>query len=191
MTTAGPRPFERIEWPVATERLTLRPASLADADALFAIRRQEDVSRWLTAWPRDPTAWADMLAERLDSTLVAEHRDAVVGELMLKVGDAWAQAEVAADAAGVQAELGWVFDPAHTGQGFATEAVRAAVGLCFGPLGLRRVEANCFADNEPSWRLMERIGMRREVHVISESLHRDGTWRDGLGYGLLAAEWSG
>ncbi len=82
-----------------------------------------------------------------------------------------------------------MFDPAHAGRGFATEAVRAAVDVCFGPLGLRRVEANCFADNERSWRLMERIGMRREVHVLGESLHRDGTWRDGFGYALLATEW--
>ena len=35
--------------------------------------------------------------------------------------------------------------------------------VCFVDLGLRRVTANCFADNEASWRLMERLGMRRET----------------------------
>lgn len=57
-------------------------------------------------------------------------------------------------------------------------------------LRLRRVTANCFADNEASWRLMERVGMRRELHTVRESLHRTGEWLDGLGYALLADEWS-
>ena len=47
----------------------------------------------------------------------------------------------------------------------------------------------CFADNEPSWRLMERVGMRRELYAVRESLHRSGAWLDGLGYALLADEW--
>ena len=49
--------------------------------------------------------------------------------------------------------------------------------------------ALCFADNEPSWRLMERVGMRREQHTKQDSLHRDGQWLDGMMYALLADEW--
>ena len=57
-------------------------------------------------------------------------------------------------------------------------------------LGLRRVVATCFADNEPSWRLMERIGMRREQHAVKDALHRSGAWLDSYGYALLATEWA-
>jgi RimJ/RimL family protein N-acetyltransferase len=67
--------------------------------------------------------------------------------------------------------------------------VRELLAIAFDGLGLRRVVANCFADNEPSWRLMERIGMRREAHNVRDSLHRDGEWYDGLTYALLADEW--
>jgi len=63
------------------------------------------------------------------------------------------------------------------------------MSICFDRLGLRRVIANCFADNESSWRLMERVGMRREVHTVKESLHRSGQWLDGMGYAMLADEW--
>jgi RimJ/RimL family protein N-acetyltransferase len=105
------------------------------------------------------------------------------------VEDAWAQAEVAEQARGVQAELGWTLAPAHRGQGLASEAVREMFRLCFDELGLRRVTANCFADNTASWRLMERVGMRRELHAVAESLHRRGAWLDGFGYALLAEEW--
>jgi RimJ/RimL family protein N-acetyltransferase len=108
---------------------------------------------------------------------------------MLRVEDAWAQAEVAEQARGVQAELGWVLHPDHAGHGYATEAVRALLRLCFEELGLRRVTANCFAANEASWRLMERVGMRRELYTVRESLHRSGEWLDGIGYALLADEW--
>jgi RimJ/RimL family protein N-acetyltransferase len=51
------------------------------------------------------------------------------------------------------------------------------------------VIAQCFADNEPSWRLMERLGMRREQHTKQDSLHRNGEWLDGMMYALLRDEW--
>ena len=43
---------------------------------------------------------------------------------------------------------------------------------------MRRVTANCFTDNVASWRLMERVGMRRETHAIQDALHRSGQWLD-------------
>ncbi len=49
--------------------------------------------------------------------------------------------------------------------------------------------ANCFAATDASWRLMERVGMRREAYMVRESLHRSGEWLDGVGYALLADEW--
>ncbi|MBV9334544.1 MAG: GNAT family N-acetyltransferase, partial [Solirubrobacterales bacterium] len=60
----------------------------------------------------------------------------------------------------------------------------------FQDLGVRRVTANCFLDNDTSRRLMERIGMRRELHAVRESLHRSGRWLDTVGYALLKEEWS-
>jgi RimJ/RimL family protein N-acetyltransferase len=108
---------------------------------------------------------------------------------MLRRADAWAQREVRDRARGVQAELGWVLDPAHTGAGYATEAVHELLRYCFEERGVRRVVADCFHDNDASWRLMERVGMRREVHAVRESLHRSGRWLDTVGYALLADEW--
>jgi len=103
--------------------------------------------------------------------------------------DAWAQLEVADHARGRQAELGWVLSPAYTGHGYATEAVRELIRYCFQDLGVRRVTANCFRDNDTSQRLMERIGMRLELHAVRESLHRSGRWLDTLGYAVLDEEW--
>jgi RimJ/RimL family protein N-acetyltransferase len=37
---------------------------------------------------------------------------------------------------------------------------------------------------------MERVGMRRELHAVRESLHRYYRWLDTVGYAILDYEWS-
>ena len=183
--------IQDVAWPIHTERLTLRPAVKADLDATWRIRRLDAVNQWITAAPADRESYRAHFEDpkRLAQTLLIELDGLVIGDLMLLIEDAWAQTEIAAQARGVQAELGWCLDPEQAGRGYATEAVAALVRLCFKDLGLRRVTANCFADNVSSWRLMERLGMRREAHTIRDSLHRSGEWLDGMGYALLADEW--
>jgi RimJ/RimL family protein N-acetyltransferase len=186
-----PAALDVITWPARTERLTIRRATIDDLEATWRFRQLAEVSRWITRAPATLEDYRTQFEnpERLASTLIIEREGKVIGDLMLRVEDAWAQLEVADLAQGVQAELGWTLDPAHAGRGFATEAVRELIRLCFEDLGLRRVTANCFADNDASWRLMERVGMRRELYSVSESLHRSLGWLDGMGYALLATEW--
>lgn len=180
-----------LSWPVRTERLSIRPATADDADATWAYRRLESVAHWMTSWPQDRQEYAERFADpdRLAKTLVIEADGRIIGDLMLAPEDPWAQTEVRDRAAGVQAEIGWCLDPAYAGRGLATEAVAALLDVCFDGLGLRRVLPNCFADNGASRRLMERLGMRQEVHTVRESLHRSGEWLDAMSYALLADEW--
>jgi RimJ/RimL family protein N-acetyltransferase len=184
-------PLSRVPWPRTTDRLTIRRAVTDDADATFAFRRREEVARWLTELPIDPVRYRGTFIEpqRLATTLIIERSGTVIGDLMLRVEDAWTQSEVAPHGKGRQAELAWVLNPAHTGHGYATEAVRELLRLCFEDLELHRVVASCFAANTPSWRLMERIGLRREVHARADALHRSDQWMDTFGYALTAPEW--
>lgn len=184
-------PLATVDWPVRTERLSLRRAAESDLDDVWTYRRDPSVTHWLSAAPPTLEEHRASFVDRgqLGRMILVERDGRLVGDTMIRVEDAWGQSEVAEVARGTQAELGWTFDPAYTGQGLATEAVRALVDLSFGALALRRVYAVCFADNEPSWRLMERIGMRREQHLVKEALHRSGEWLDSLGYALLAEEW--
>src|SRR3546814_900014 len=183
--------LDAVRWPVHTERLALRPAEAADAEATWRFRQLDEATRWLTGRSAslDEHRLTFMDPDRLSKTLVVELDGEVIADLMLEIKDGFSQRDVAEGALGVEAELGWVFDPAHTGHGYATEAVRELLRLSFEELGLRRVIANCFAENEASWRLMERVGMRRETHTIREALHRSGEWLDGMGYAILADEW--
>jgi RimJ/RimL family protein N-acetyltransferase len=178
-----------------TERLTLRPATAYDAQATWAYRQLDSVNEWLTGVPASFAEYRGTFVEssRLAATVIVEMTDDagahVLGDFMLRIEDAWAQAEVAEGAKGAQAELGWVLDPAYTGVGFATEAVVELLRYCFEELDVHRVVANCFLGNDTSWRLMQRVGMRREMHAVQESLHRSGQWLDTVGYAVLDDEW--
>ena len=183
--------LDRVAWPVRTQRLTIRPARKDDLEATWRFRSDESVSWWLTSIPATLEEYRAKFEDpdRLANGLVVELDGEVIGDLMLAISDGWAQLEVADQAAATQADLGWVLDPAYGGRGYATEAVEELIRVCFEDLGLRRVVAGCFAANVASWRLMERVGMRREIHAVRESLHRTEGWLDGLGYALLADEW--
>jgi RimJ/RimL family protein N-acetyltransferase len=184
-------PRAALERPLRTERLTLRPATPADADPTWRYRRLESVNAWLAGGPTDRDAYSELFsgAARLASTVIVTRGDTIVGDFMLRRDGAWAQRELADRARDAEAELGWVLDPAHTGQGYATEAVRELLRHCFEDLGVRRVTATCFLANDSSWRLMERVGMRRELHAVRDALHRSGRWLDSVGYALLEEEW--
>ena len=177
-----------LAWPVSTSRLVLRRARVDDADAVLSYRRLPEVAAWVGV-PPDDFATRFASAEQQDVLLMVERAGAIIGDLMIKVADAWAPATLVARARGVQAELGWALRPDESGKGYATEAVEAALRICFDDLGLRRVTASCFAANTASYRLMERVGMRREARTVQSALHPSGEWRDGYGYALLADEW--
>ncbi len=186
---AAPPALERT---LRTARLTLRAAAPGDADSTWDYRRLESVGEWLTEVPADLDSYRTTFGEpgRLAATVIVERSGLVIGDFMLRVEDAWAQREVAHRARGAQAELGWVLHPAYTGHGYATEAVRALLDHCFTDLRVHRVVASCFLENDASWRLMERLGMRREGHAVAESLHRSGRWLDTVTYAVLVSEWS-
>ena len=180
-----------VPWPVRTERLSIRPARVDDLPSVFAVRVQPCVSDWLPSEPSDVDAFVERLAkpELLAATLVMELDGRLVGDLYLAVGNAWSQAEVAEQARDVQAEIGWVIEPAEAGKGLATEAAAGLLQICFQDLGLRRVTAASYAENVGSWRVMEKLGMRREGYHVAEARHRSGRWLDTVTYALLADDW--
>lgn len=91
--------------------------------------------------------------------------------------------------------LGYVFGRPGQGRGYATEAVRALVGAAFRRWGAHRIEAHCNPENAPSWRLLERLGFRREGRLRQNVAFKTGAdgapiWQDTYLYGLLAEEWT-
>jgi RimJ/RimL family protein N-acetyltransferase len=177
----------RPDYPIKTDRLFLRPFQPADLGDVHAYRALPEVARYLYDDPltRDETAeklakWSTMdeLTEEGQSlALAVVLNGTVIGETDIK----WLSEEHR------QGELGYVFNPAFHGRGYAREAAEALLGIAFRQRGLHRVIAQCDRRNEASWRLMERLGMRREAHFRQNEIFK-GEWADLLVYAMLAEE---
>jgi RimJ/RimL family protein N-acetyltransferase len=74
------------------------------------------------------------------------------------------------------------------GLGYAGEAVGVLLGLGFDGLALHRIVGRCDPRNAASAGLMERLGMRREGHLL-ENEYVKGEWVGEYIYALLADEW--
>jgi RimJ/RimL family protein N-acetyltransferase len=172
--------------------LSLRPPTSADHDPVLARRNPPEVTpRLLRTTVVSETfrrAWLESVGDPAQHTAVAVLDGVVVGTGSLDVRDGMGQLD--GDAwRGAEGLLGYLIDPAHAGRGYATDVARALLGLAFGELGLHRVTAGCFAANVASWRVMEKVGMRREQHGVRDSWHAELGWIDGYTYGMLAEEW--
>jgi RimJ/RimL family protein N-acetyltransferase len=93
-------------------------------------------------------------------------------------------------------EIGYVFNRGFTGHGYAMEAVLRVMRFGFEELGAHRIEAHCNPENERSWKLLERVHMRREGHFQKKAFFKyDASgrplWHDAYAYGMLDEEWKG
>lgn len=87
-----------------------------------------------------------------------------------------------------QGEIGYALGIDYRGRGYATEAAEGLMEYAFSTLDLHRIQATTSADNPDSYKVMERLGMRREGHLRETTL-RDGKWLDELIYAILEPEW--
>jgi ribosomal-protein-alanine N-acetyltransferase len=87
-------------------------------------------------------------------------------------------------------EVGWVIGRPHQGRGHATEAAQSLLAYAFETLGCHRVIATCQPENPASWRVMEKLGMRREGHFRAGLFRGEDVWWDEYFYALLEAEYA-
>lgn len=85
-------------------------------------------------------------------------------------------------------EIGWVFNPKFYNQGYASEAAKAMLAYGFEKMKLHRIIATCQPENTPSYRVMEKIGMRREGH-FKKCIPNGDEWWDEYYYAILEEEW--
>jgi ribosomal-protein-alanine N-acetyltransferase len=169
-------------FPIETERLLLRDFTPLDEADVHEYACDPLVSRYDSWGPNTDAQTHGFLLERLneqarwprdDVTLAAELRSSrkVIGTVRLWV----------ADAENRSGEIGYTFNRAYWGNGYATEAASALLDRAFSHLRLHRIVATCDTRNTASWRVMEKIGMRREAHLIKDK-YQKGEWRDSYLY---------
>ena len=181
-----------VSWPQHTERLLLRKVREEDLDRLLEFRNKPDVYRWLMKTVVDPdkfrTAWMKTLTDPRDHSTVVELDGVVIGTASLEVEDALGQDQGEPTVA-AEAHVGYIFDPAYAGQGYATEIAAELLRISFEVLRVHRAYAGCYADNLASRRVLEKVGMQLEQYGVRDSWHAELGWIDGCTYALLADEW--
>lgn len=85
-------------------------------------------------------------------------------------------------------EIGFTLAPEHQGNGYVNEAVGTLFNYIFRTLNKHKVIAFTDVRNEKSIRVLERIGMRLEGHLLQNYMSK-GQWVDEYQYALLESEW--
>jgi RimJ/RimL family protein N-acetyltransferase len=181
----------RPDYPVTTARLRLRPLVAADAEDLVAYRCLDDVCRYVPFEPMTIEAVAAKVTGVWQRQAISDQGEGLTLGIELAdtgrvIGDLMLYFESAEHRGG---EIGWVLHPGHSGHGYATEAAHALLHLAFDQLGLHRVTARVDARNLASLRLAERLGMRREAHLVRNEWFK-GAWSDEIDLALLEDEWA-
>ena len=172
----------RLRAVIATARLRLRALTLDDVGALHAIHSRDDVVRWLFWDVQDE----DVVHASIEAYIAIPPESGVVlaierdGELIGRANLAIGEHR--------QGELGFIVHPDHQGQGYATEAAEAMLELAFETYDLHRVAGSVEPRNMASVRVLERLGMRKEAHLI-ENAWVKGEWSSEAIYAILAREW--
>lgn len=143
---------------IQTERLTLKPHTAQDVDALIALLTDADVTRTFLV-PDLPTRSA---AEALANALIAfsQPGDTQHLEYGIYLDDALIGLVNNCGAEGESIEIGYAVHPHWQGRGYATEAVRAVLAD-LREMGFKKVTAGYFAENTASLRVMEKCGMQK------------------------------
>jgi RimJ/RimL family protein N-acetyltransferase len=176
--------------PIETERLLLRPLVEEDFETVFSYESHPDVVRWLYWDVRSEDEVRERLRKKIGSSTIEREGDALflaavdrssrqmVGDCMLEYVSEEHRT----------AELGYIIHPDHQGRGYATEAGRAMLRIAFEDLTLHRVIGRTEARNIGSARVLEKLGMRLEAHLVENEWVK-GEWQSELDYAILDREW--
>lgn len=174
--------------PVTSERLTIRQLKPEDAEDIFEYRSDSNTNKyqgWIPVTISDvhhfiankispeinlPGTWFQFAIEKAD-----DHK--MIGDIGVHF---LPQDEF-------QVEIGCTLNKNYQGKGYATEALNASISYLFNQLGKRRIVASIDPRNQPSIKLFERLGFRKEAH-FNESILLNGEWVDDLTYALTRDE---
>lgn len=169
-----------------TDRLIIRNYQTGDVNDYFEYMSLESTALHEDFEPYSFDECKKAVSERLkDDTfcvVVLKEANRVIGDLCFRKGD-YETYEIAYD-----------FNEKYGGKGYATEACKILIKHIFTVLNGRRLYVGCNEDNIKSWRLLERLGLRREAHCIEDvSFKNDENgnpiYVNSYFYALLKKEW--
>jgi RimJ/RimL family protein N-acetyltransferase len=149
--------------PIITPRLVLRPPTLGDLDSIQAAKEDAwpDLQRWM-AWAFDNQRSRQAMEESIRRTMDYQIQAGIAlagfhrgnGDFVVRTAlDPMHEPDVY--------ETGYWVAPKYGGQGMATEATIAAIRYAFGHLGAKAISIGYFDGNEPSRRIVEKLGFQK------------------------------
>lgn len=165
-----------------TERLILRRFVRDDWKDLYEYLSDENVVRYEPYPPMTPEQCKTAAKNRASSddfwAVCLKESGKLIGNIYLAKAeqDNW--------------EIGYVYNQAFQRKGYASEAVQAMTTYAFLHCDAHRIFAQCNPENVASWKLLERVGFRREGHLrknVYFNCAKNGTplWQDTYIYGML------
>jgi len=175
------------------KRVALRAPKLSDVRQI--IEMQVESHEFLAPW--FPPRSADEYDPRATRTRILEQRREFKADRAYKMvftlgarGPIIGRVSLSQVFRGIfqNAYLGYYIDVRHQRQGLTREAVRLALDVAFGPLGLHRVQAAIMPRNEASLALIRSVGLRLEGKA-ERYLKIAGQWQDHFFFAMTADEW--
>jgi ribosomal-protein-alanine N-acetyltransferase len=172
-----------------TERLILREVKEEDWQSVHEYGSDPEVVRYLTFGPNTEDETKAFISRVLANqkeqprlsyscALVIKSTNKLIGICAIHV----------VSVENREGEIGYGLNRVYWKKGYMTEAARRVVMFGFHELGLHRIYATCEPANTRSYRVMEKIGMKREGYLREHKLMK-GTWRDSLLYSVLACDY--
>lgn len=110
----------------------------------------------------------------------------VIGDCGFRITRVWTKDD--APTRHLVARIHYALDNAVAGRGYGTETVHALVSHLFAHPDVHRIQADVFAENGASRRVLEKCGFRQEGYFVDDGLI-DGRFVDATIYSLLRRDW--
>ncbi|MCX3264766.1 GNAT family N-acetyltransferase [Pedobacter agri] len=168
-----------------TERLILREHALADADALFAMRTNETVMKYIDRErPRDLLEIKTFISTFNEGF---ENGDNLAWVIALKENPNQMIGSIGywrTDYANHRAEIGYMLHPDYWRKGIISEALKRTIDFGFEDMNLHTIKANINVENDASRQMLIKHGFIREAHFKQDYYFR-GQFLDSEIYGLI------
>ena len=176
-----------IEQPIETQRLILREFIEEDFAAIREYAGDPEVTRYVRFGPTtedDTKAFLQKtIAEQKSDSRKSYDFSVILKSSHRLIGAAGLHLQEKETG-----DIGYTFIRSFWGNGYATESAGALLTFGFEQLNLHRITATCDIRNAASYRIMEKLKMRREAHFHQDVWQRDH-WRDSYLYAILKEEW--
>lgn len=174
---------------IKTERLDVRYAALQDIDDIFEYISDDEVMKYERENYPTKESFSPLFNVLIENNLLyvvrVKGEEKVIGHIFLGKTNPGINNEY---------NIGYIFNPVYQGKGYCTEAAKALIDYGFEVLQANRIRAACNPENVPSWRVMEKAGLRKEGYFekrfyIRDDVDGNPVYTDEVVYGIHVSKW--